>query len=149
MLSASAPLIRLLATIRYRLLQKTCQRLLNAVFKLHGAPQELVSDRDTRFTSAFWTEVRQLMHTERNMGTAYHPQSDGQTERMNRVLEDRHYVSPNQTDWDKHLPMVGVCHQQCISRVCESNSNYAELWTASPYACQYRQRYGSASSRCF
>ena len=61
---------------------------LNTVFKLHGAPQELVSDRDTRFTSAFWTEVCQLMQIKRSMSTAYHPQSDGQTERMNRVLED-------------------------------------------------------------
>ncbi len=48
------------------------------------------------------------MGIRRSMSTAYHPQSDGQTERMNRVLEDmlRHYVSPNQSDWDKHLPLV-------------------------------------------
>ncbi len=81
---------------------------LSTVFKLHGAPLELVSDRDTRFTSAVWTEMCQLMQMRRSMSTAYHPQTDGQTERMNRVLEDmlRHYVSPTQQDWDVHLPMV-------------------------------------------
>ena len=104
---------------------------LNTVFKLHGAPQELVSDRDTRFTSAFWTEVCQLMQIKRSMSTAYHPQSDGQTERMNRVLEDmlRHYVSPNQTDWDKHLPMVEFA----------INNAYQESVKATPFMLNYGQ----------
>ncbi len=50
-----------------------------------------------------------IMGIRQSMCTAYHPQSDGQTERMNRVLEDmlRHHVSPNQSDWDTHLPLVG------------------------------------------
>ena len=104
---------------------------LNTVFKLHGAPQELVSDRDTRFTSAFWTEVCLLMQIKRSMSTAYHPQSDGQMERMNRVLEDmlRHYVSPNQTDWDKHLPMVEFA----------INNAYQESVKATPFILNYGQ----------
>ena len=104
---------------------------LNTVFKLHGAPQELVSDRDTRFTSGFWTEVCQLMQIKRSMSTAYHPQSDGQTDRMNRVLEDMltHYVSPNQTDWDKHLPMVEFA----------INNAYQESVKATPFMLNYGQ----------
>ena len=81
---------------------------LNIVFKLHGSPLELVCDRDARFTSAAWTEMCELMQIKRSMSTAYHPQTDGQTERMNRLLEDmlRHYVRAGQDDWDALLPMA-------------------------------------------
>jgi hypothetical protein len=75
------------------------------VWRLHGMPKELVSDRDPRFTSSFMTEVMRMVGTKQSMSTAFHPQSDGQTERMNRILEDmlRHYVAPDQSDWDQHL----------------------------------------------
>ena len=113
---------------------------LSTVFKLHGAPQELVSDRDARFTSAFWTEVCQLMQIKRSMSTAYHPQTDGQTERMNRVLEDmlRHYVSPNQTDWDRHLPMVEFA----------INNAYQESVKSTPFMLNYGQHPHTPASIC-
>jgi hypothetical protein len=78
------------------------------VVRLHGLPLDIVSDRDPRFTSSFWKEICSLMEVRQSMSTAFHPQSDGQTERMNRVLEDmiRHYVSPTQTDWDRYLDMA-------------------------------------------
>ena len=65
------------------------------VFKLHGIPEKVVSDRDLRFTSAFITGLCSLVGARQAMSTPYHPQTDGQTERVNRVLEDmlRHYVS--------------------------------------------------------
>ncbi len=74
---------------------------LDNVFKLHGLPRELVSDRDTRFTSAFWSELCSMFHIERAMSSSYHPQTDGQTERTNRTLEQvlRHFVAPSQDDW--------------------------------------------------
>ena len=54
------------------------------VVRLHGVPEDLVSDRDSKFTSSFWTELLKLCGTRMSMPTPYHPQSDGQTERMNR-----------------------------------------------------------------
>ena len=81
---------------------------LDNIFKLHGMPEDIVSDRDPRFTSIFWSELMAMLGAKRSMSTAYHPQSDGQTERMNRVLEDmlRHYCDPSQADWDEHLSLA-------------------------------------------
>ena len=78
------------------------------VVRLHGVPRDLVSDRDVRFTSKFWTAFCAQLGVDRNMSTAFHPQSDGQTERSNRVLQDmlRHYVNPMHNDWDEHLSAV-------------------------------------------
>lgn len=78
------------------------------VFRLHGLPVDIVSDRDTRITSTFWREVQRLLGTKLHLSSAYHPESDGQTERMNRVLEEalRHYIAPNHRDWDTHLPVL-------------------------------------------
>lgn len=76
------------------------------VWRLHGLPREIVSDRDPKFTGAFWTEVCRLVGCKQSMSTAFHPQSDGQTERMNRTLEDvlRHYVGQDaQSDWAECL----------------------------------------------
>ena len=57
------------------------------VFRLHGMPREIVSDRDTRFVSEFWRNVCTMLGVQQSMSTAFHPQSDGQTERANRTLE--------------------------------------------------------------
>jgi hypothetical protein len=75
------------------------------VFRLHGLPRNLVSDRDARFTGRFWVEITRILGTKRSMSTAYHPQSDGQTERTNATLEDmlRHWVGPQLDDWDQAL----------------------------------------------
>ncbi|KAJ9532153.1 hypothetical protein QJQ45_003946 [Haematococcus lacustris] len=80
------------------------------VFRLHGLPKVIVSDRDPRFTAAFWKELFHLTGTHLNMSTANHPQTDGQTERANRTLEDmlRNFVAPHHDDWDTHLTAAGV-----------------------------------------
>jgi hypothetical protein len=74
----------------------------------HGTPLEVVSDRDTRFTSHLYTDLCTLMSMRQKLSTAFHPQTDGQTEIYNRVLEDclRHYVNASQTDWVRYLPLV-------------------------------------------
>jgi hypothetical protein len=78
------------------------------IVKLHGVPKSIVSDRDKNFTSIFWQTVCQLWGIKQRMSTAFHPQTDGQTERVNRVLEEylRSYVNPMQDDWDRYLPMA-------------------------------------------
>lgn len=59
----------------------------SALTKLHGLPKSIVSDRDKIFMSHFWQHVFKLLKVKLNMRTAYHPQSDGQSERVNQCLE--------------------------------------------------------------
>ena len=86
------------------------QLFFREVVRLHGVPKSIVSDRDPRFTSNFWKCLWSLLGTKLAMSTAYHPQSDGQTERANRTLEDmlRAYVSYEQNDWDQHLTAAEI-----------------------------------------
>ena len=76
------------------------------VFCKHGVPKSFISDRDTRWNNTVFQELMKLIGVQHAMSTAYHPQTDGQTERMNRIVEEmlRHYVNDRQTDWDLLLP---------------------------------------------
>ena len=78
------------------------------VIRLHGVPDDIVSDRDVRFMSHFWAALHDAFGTKRNMSTKDHPQTDGQTENANGVLEDtlRHFVGPFQDDWDDKLAVA-------------------------------------------
>ena len=70
----------------------------NNVFRYHGLPKIIISDRDAKFTSNFWKTLFQQLGTKLSMSTAFHPLTDGQTERMNRTLEEmlRVYLTYNQ-----------------------------------------------------
>ena len=85
--------------------ERVAMVFLNTVWRHHGVPMRLISDRDPRFTSAFWEELCRLTGMLRGMTTAYHPQANGAAERANATLEQilRAYVSPLGTDWDLHL----------------------------------------------
>jgi hypothetical protein len=73
---------------------------------LHGVPKKIVSNRGTQFTSMFWEKLHESMDTKLNFSSAYHPQTDGQTERVNQVLEDmlRACTLKDNQSWDKCLP---------------------------------------------
>ena len=60
--------------------------ILKEVVRLHGIPEFIVSDRDTKFTSIYWKELHRLMGSKLLMSTAFHPQTDGVTERANRSI---------------------------------------------------------------
>jgi transposase InsO family protein len=55
---------------------------------LHGVPKKIVSDRGTQFTSKFWERLHETLDTQMCFSSAYHPQTNGQTERVNQILED-------------------------------------------------------------
>ncbi len=86
----------------------TANAFLENVVRLHGIPLSIVSDRDPRFVSDFWTAFCKLLGIQKKMSTSMHAQTDGQTERMNRTLEEmlRHYVNYQLDDWDSFLPCV-------------------------------------------
>jgi hypothetical protein len=80
----------------------------DTVFRHKGLSKVIISDRDPRFTSHFWRTLFRLMGTKLSFSTAFHPQTDGQTERINRVVEEvmRPYISARHTDWDTLLTPV-------------------------------------------
>ncbi|KAE9000695.1 hypothetical protein PR001_g18720 [Phytophthora rubi] len=84
------------------------QLFVDNVFRNHGLPEAFVSDRDPRFVSHFWQHLFRLLGTRLDMSTPDHPQTDGQTERVNRVLEDilRSVCSAEPTKWSVLLPQV-------------------------------------------
>ena len=88
--------------------QAFAKLLRHEVIRLNGIPYEFVNERDARFTSNFMREVCWLPTIQQAMSTAYDPQTNDQTERANRVLEEmpRQYVSPSHDDWDEHLAMA-------------------------------------------
>lgn len=95
---------------------QVAQIFFKEIVRLHGVPSSIVSDRDPRFTSNFWKSLWKLMGTKLAMSTAYHPQTDGQTERANRTLEDmlRAFVNWKQDDWDVYLPAAEIACNNSI-----------------------------------
>jgi transposase InsO family protein len=78
------------------------------VFRLHGLPETITSDRGPQFASHFWGRLCSRLEIGRRMSTAFHPQTDGQTERFNAVMEQylRSYVNYLQDDWSSWLPLA-------------------------------------------
>lgn len=120
-----------IATVTTVTAEETSRLFIDNVFKHHGLPEKLISDRDTRFTSRFWAALCHILGTRQAMSTAFHPQTDGQTERVNRILEDmlRHYVSPTQDDWDMYLSLVEFAY----------NNAWQESIRTTPFMLNYGQ----------
>jgi transposase InsO family protein len=86
----------------------TAKLFIDRVFRQHGLPVSIVSDRDPRFTGKFWDAVFKMLGYKLDMSTAGHPQTDGQTERVNRVVEDilRSICAETPKRWNAMLPLV-------------------------------------------
>ena len=91
---------------------ETAQLMVTHVFRLHGLPQDIVSDRGPQFTSCFWKAFCSLLNASVSLSSGYHPQSNGQTERLNQDLETtlRCLASTNPTTWSSQLPWVEYSH---------------------------------------
>ena len=102
---------------------------LDEIVRLHGVPASIVSDRDPRFTSYFWQAFQKALGTRMNMSTAYHPQTDGQSERTIQTLEDmlRAVVLDWGDSWEKHLPLVEFAY----------NNSFHTSIGMSPYEALY------------
>lgn len=86
----------------------TAEIFMREIFRLHGAPETIISDRDPRFTSVFWDTLMKLLGTKLKMSSACHPQTDGQSKCTIHTLQQylRSYINQKQTNWDLHLPLA-------------------------------------------
>ena len=86
------------------------------IFCQHGLSRQIISDRDSRFDANFWRYVMQILNVSLGLSTANHPQTDGQTERMNRTLEDmlRCLVNFEQDNWDTLLPFAQFAYNNSV-----------------------------------
>ncbi|KAL4354549.1 hypothetical protein GQ457_06G017120 [Hibiscus cannabinus] len=100
--------------------------------ELHGVPKSIVSDTDPKFTSRFWESFHTALGSQLNFSTSYHPQTDGQSERVIQVLEDmlRCCIIDFQGTWEKQLPLVEFAY----------NNNYQASIQMAPYEALYGRR---------
>ncbi|GJP81044.1 hypothetical protein CLOP_g11223 [Closterium sp. NIES-67] len=87
--------------------EQTSKLFLTNIVRLHGIASAIISDRDPRFTSNFWTKTWQQYGTRLHLSTVYHPQLDGQTERTNQTMEQLiRTTCTNPAQWEVALPLI-------------------------------------------
>jgi IS30 family transposase len=108
---------------------KLAELYMSRIVCLHGVPKKIVLDRGSQFTSKFWEKLHESMDTKLNFSSAYHPQTDGQTERTNQILEDMLRVCALKygKSWDKSLPCAEFSY---------NNSDQASI-EMTPYEALY------------
>ena len=126
-LSKSAHFIPIKSTSKAIYIANT---FMKEIFRLHGMPKEIVYDKDTKFTSNFWKYLMVGLETKLLFSTAYHPQTDGQMERMNQILEDmlRMHVMHQPKRWEDYLPLVEFAYNNGYHESSEDESFRSPLW---------------------
>ena len=91
---------------------------LTYIFRLHGLPESIISDRGSQFTSAFWNRLCSLYDIDHSLSTANHPQTDGQTERVNAILEQylRCFINERQNNWADLLPFAEFSYNNSLQQ---------------------------------
>ena len=114
-------IIHLISTRTTASASDIAQLFVKEIVRLHGIPARIISDRDAKFTSKFWTAMFQSIGTRLNLSLAYHPETDGQTERVNQVIEDmlRSYCNQQPQLWLKYLPLVEFAYNSSFHRSLE------------------------------
>jgi transposase InsO family protein len=99
---------------------------------LHGVPKKIVSDRGTQFTSNFWERLHETLDTQLWFSSTYHPQTNGQTKRVNQILEDMLRACALQygRSWDKSLSYADFSY----------NNSYQEILKMAPFEMLYGRR---------
>ncbi|GJS91803.1 putative reverse transcriptase domain-containing protein [Tanacetum coccineum] len=113
-------------------MDKLARMYLKEVVTKHGIPVSIICDRDPRFASNFWKSLQKALGTSLDMSTAYHPQTDGQSERTIQTLEDmlRACVIDFGNGWVKHLPLVEFSY----------NNSYHASIKAAPFEALYGRK---------
>ena len=113
-------------------LDRLARLYISKIVSKHGMPASIISDRDPRFTSQFWAKLQGALGTQLRFSTAFHPQTDGQSERTIQTLEDmlRACVMEFTDNWDDHLPMIEFAY----------NNSYHSSIDMAPYEALYGRR---------
>ena len=112
--------------------EKLIQRYVDEVVSMHVVPKKIWSDRGSIFTSTFWKKLQTALGSELEYSTAYHPQTGGQTERTNQILEDmlRACALDFGGSWDKHLPLAEFSY----------NNSYQSSIKMAPFEALYGRK---------
>ena len=113
-------------------MERLAKLYINEIVARHGVPISIISDRDSRFTSRFWRTLQTALGTRLDLSTAYHPQTDGQSERTIQTLEDmlRACVIDFGGNWDTHLPLIEFSY----------NNSYHSSIGVAPYEALYGRK---------
>jgi IS30 family transposase len=103
---------------------KLAELYMSKIVCLYGVPKKIELDRGSQFTSKFWEKLRESMDTKLNFCSAQHPQTDGQTERTNQILEDmlRACALKYEKSWDKSLPYTEFSYNNSSQASIEMTS---------------------------
>ena len=96
--------------------EETAQLFIDNIYRYHGLPKDIISDRGTQFVSRFWRTLFKILKVDIKLSSAFHPQTDGQTERVNQVLEQylRCTINYQQDDWTTLLPLAEFAYNNTV-----------------------------------